>query len=513
MAGWGHGEHDDRGVRPVIARRHGIGGLTSDHGGDRAPAGARMAAPRRAAGIGMLVACCLSPGLAAAQAAGGDPGTATGPLRLTLEQAIFFALKNSRAAFGARLGRDEEALSREADEERYLPRVDTSANVAGGKDRDRTSNVGVGPSLRVPTGGTFRLSWSRPVEGPGEHASTTTLNFNQPLLKGFGPDVDMVSLRKSRMRQRIDLRAFRDRVAGIIGSVIGAYRGALSAGRRVAIAREALERARRQLEINRALVEAGRMARRDLVQSEASVANREYALSESEHALEFANAALANVLDLDEGVRIEPSEEPEIEPERPDFENSLEDAFAHRTDWLRAELAVRFARMDLRVAENNTLPNLSLNASTTRRAGQNAETDYAWSFNLSVPLWDHNPRRALVRARNSVKRAQMARAEARQSIRIQVRRAVRSVARTLRQIDVAGQALQLSRQKLEIERLKLREGLSSSFNVSRSEDDLIAAERRQLDAVVGYRNALDSLSRTLGTTLDRWGIDVEQVGR
>ena len=32
-------------------------------------------------------------------------------------------------------------------------------------------------------------------------------------------------------------------------------------------------------------------------------------------------------------------------------------------------------------------------------------------------------------------------------------------------------------------------------------------------ATMAYRNALDSLSRTLGTTLDRWGIDIEQVGR
>ena len=470
----------------------------------RAPAARRA----RAAGLAVLTACCLSPDLAAAQG-GGTPGL----LRLTLEEAILFALKNSRAAISARLGRDEQKLSLEAAEEHYLPRADASARVSSGKDRERTSDVAVGSSLRVPTGGTFRLSWSRPVEGPGEHASVTTLTFTQPLLKGFGPDVDMVSQRKSRLQERLNVSAFRDRVAGIVGSVIGAYRGALSARRRVGIAREALERARRQLEINRALVNAGRMARRDLVQSDASLANREYALSDSEHALEAANAALANVLDLEEGVRSEPSEEPEIKPERPDLGKSLETAFAHRTDWLRAGLGVRFAQMDLRVAENNILPNLSLSASTTRRGGENPETGYSWRLNLTVPLWNYNPRRALVRARNDLRRAKMARAESRQSIRIQVRRAVRSVARALRQIDVAGQGLALARQKFEIERLKLREGLSSSFNVSRSEDDLIAAERRELDAVVGYRNALDSLSRTLGTTLDRWGIEVKQVAR
>ena len=59
-------------------------------------------------------------------------------------------------------------------------------------------------------------------------------------------------------------------------SAVSAYRGVLRARQQAVIAREALERARRQLEINGALVEAGRMASQDLVQTEADVANKEY---------------------------------------------------------------------------------------------------------------------------------------------------------------------------------------------------------------------------------------------
>ena len=72
---------------------------------------------------------------------------------------------------------------------------------------------------------------------------------------------------------------------------------------------------------------------------------------------------------------------------------------------------------------------------------------------------------------------------------------------------------ELAERKLEIEHLKLQQGLSSSFQVGRFEEDLVNAQRRELDAVVGYRSALDSLDRTLGTTLDRWGVSVERVGR
>ena len=168
------------------------------------------------------------------------------------------------------------------------------------------------------------------------------------------------------------------------------------------------------------------------------------------------------------------------------------------------------SRLDLRIAENNLLPDLSLSATASHRGG---EGDLSGRLSLTVPLGDREPKRALVRAQNSVQRAEMDLAERRQSIRIQVRRAVHNVAVALRQIDLAGRARELTERKLEVERRKLRLGLSSAFQVGRFEDDLVSAQNRELDAVVGYRNALTGLDRTLGTTLDRWGVGVERLGR
>ena len=455
-----------------------------------------------------FAAACLLAGLAPCTAAA-QGGKA---LTLTIEEAIFLALKNSRTAIAARLGRDEQALALEAAEERYDPKAgDFGLSISERSGSEKTGSVSLGPSLRVPTGGNFRLSWSKPVAGPGDRSGTTSLTFSQPLLKGFGPDIDTWTLRSARLAERINVRAFRDRVSGIVGSVIGAYRGVLSAERRLTIAREALQRAERQLEINRALVEAGRMAPRDLVQTESTVANRQYSLTDAEVALDNANSGLINTLDLEEGVRVVPSEEPPVEPETPDLEESMETAFARRTDWLSAEIGLKTARMAQRIAVDNLLPNLSLDTAA-QRSGE-SDPVYSARVNLTVPLWDAGPRRALAKARNDVRRAKMALAERRQSIRIEVRRAVHNVAVALRRIDLAGDARDLAERTLEVERLKLQQGLSSSFQVGRFEDDLVNAQRQELSAVVGYRSALDSLSRTLGTTLDRWGIEIEQVGR
>ncbi len=166
------------------------------------------------------------------------------------------------------------------------------------------------------------------------------------------------------------------------------------------------------------------------------------------------------------------------------------------------------------VSDNPTvkLPALSLSASAAHRSGRDL-THWSGGLNLTVPLQNDDARRALTRARNGMRRAEMRLAERRQSIRIQVRRAVHDVAVALRQIDLSRQARDLAERKLDVERRKLQQGLSSAFQLGRFEDDLVAAQGQELDAVARYRDSLGSLDRTLGTTLDRWGISIEQVGR
>ena len=139
------------------------------------------------------------------------------------------------------------------------------------------------------------------------------------------------------------------------------------------------------------------MAPQDLVQTQADVANKEYALADAENGLETANSVLVNTLDLEEGVRIEPREEPPIVAERPDLEKSLETAFARRTDWLRAEIGMELARMGLLNAESNLLPDLSLSARATQRGGQD-RTEWSGGLNLTVQLQDDGPRREFMRA-------------------------------------------------------------------------------------------------------------------
>lgn len=74
--------------------------------------------------------------------------------------------------------------------------------------------------------------------------------------------------------------------------------------------------------------------------------------------------------------------------------------------------------------------------------------------------------------------------------------------------ELARRARGLAEQTVAVEQEKLSLGLSSTFQLTAVEDALVAAKTRELDAVIGYLNALTHLDWTLGTTLATWGVDI-----
>ena len=342
-----HGRAVRRDARRVsrsaaLARHRGRRARCADEaphaGGRRAMSRTGLLAPWRAAVLALLVAASAT----AAEPAG------TQVLALTLEEAIRLALANNRSLERARLGREADRLSLEVAEERYRPRASVDASARTDNRRPGSMELSAGPRMRVPTGGEFSLRWSEPVGGGTDGSGTWTLGFSQPLLRGFGPAVDTAPVRLARIREKMNVLAFRDTVAGTIESVIQAYRSVVRQHRSVAISRGALDRARKQLQINRSLIQAGRMAARETIQSEAEIANRELSLVESENSLNSANAALLAILDLDGVSRVVPLDETlEVETLRPDLRQSIETAFANRTDYLETQLRTEVATIAL----------------------------------------------------------------------------------------------------------------------------------------------------------------------
>ena len=462
-----------------------------------------MTGVRSAAAL-LVVVLMLVP-MPATGARQGDAGV----LELTLGRAIRLALHNSRFLLVARHGRVTDRFELEVAEDRYRPTASVGVSASDGNRRSESAEISAGPRLRVPTGGAFNLRWSEPLAGRNV-AGSWTLGFSQPLLKGFGPGIDSAPLRIARIRERMNDLSFRQTVATIVESVIPAYRLVIQAHRALAISRDSLARSKKQLAINRSLIRVGRLAEREIVQTEAEIAVRELALAESRNRLHSATVDLVSILDVDAATRIIPMDTTlTVEALHPDPQQSIATAFAVRTDYRRAQLNKEIAAIEVRLTENDTRWDLRLTANVSRGGAEGR--DYGVALGLMVPLGDRRDELWLLRAKNRLRNAEIALVELRQSIRIEVRQAVREVEVGLRRIELSRKARELAEKQLEVERRKLALGLTSAYQLTAVEDDVIGAQNAELDAIVSYLNAGASLDRALGTTLRTWEIDVEEV--
>ncbi len=469
-------------------------------------------------------------------ALGDEPGSA--PLELTLAESITLALQNNRSLFNARLSRVTQKFDLKVAEDEFRPDVNIASLVdydIAWKAEQRRLEYNEGTALfptvtlRLPTGGSFSVGLNTTFRDAGTqdaYTSSPSLHFVQPLLKGGGTAVATANLRNARRREEINILAFKTTLINIVNSVISAYRRFTLAKHQVDISARSLQRAREQLAVNQLLIQTGRMAERDAIQTEADIANRELRLTETQNSLDAARLGLINVLDIDSRTQIEPTEPLTITPMSPDLALSLDTAFKSRPDYLQALLSLENFKTDLVVAKNNRLWDLSFSVATSatdsqqslRRTLGSALGDvvnrgtYGVGLGLSIPFYgDLTRQQRYVRASTALQQAEHSLTELRQNIDIEVRNAVRDVAVRLRQVDLARRSRELAEQKVAIEQEKLRLGLSTNFQLVVFEDDLVNAYNNEANTTTAYLNVLTAFDRTLGTTLETWKIDVKRM--
>ena len=453
-------------------------------------------------------------------------------LDLTLQDSILLVLQNNRALVNARLSREFEKFSLQVAENKFRPHV-TIGPYSNWRSTEEPftdiSTVGVASrvGLRVPTGGEFALGLRvaeerRNTPSPSSYPNALALTFIQPLLRGAGFDVSTASVRIARLVEEINILALKATVMDIISAVVRSYRSYIQAERRVDINARSLKRAQELLAVNELLVQAGRMAERDVVQTQADIARRELNLIAARNRLDAARLALIDILDIDSRTQLRLTDSLDIHPVPIDMARVIELAFQRRPDYLGSVLGVSNAETREMVARNRRLWDLSLIFSTnlartdeTFGGALSLDTvDYTAALDLSIPLGRAaaDPRKLEhLEALTVLKRARNSHEDLRQRIEIEVRNAVREVEISLRQVDLSRTARQLMEQKTNIEREKLSLGLSTNFQLVTFEEDLVAAQNSELDATVAYLNARTVLDRTSGVTLDTWDVDIERV--
>jgi len=514
----------------------------------------QMLAPRAAelARIGPQLSIA-GPGLDVGQDLAGQ---APRQVLLGLQQAIATSVRNNLGVQGARLEQgvtQADIIRAEAafdavlfantgfnriDEKTIIFRVpEEIVPTIFGNDA-KAWNFSTGIQQPLVTGGTVTLAtnwlWQRyyPVDFYFPNASWTNnlqLGFTQPLLQGFGSDVNMAQIRLARNADRKSMQALRERLLSIVAQTEAAY--------------WRLVLARQELAIRLWLVEAGVQVRdvldkrrqfdatlAEFADSVAVVENRKSAVIRSRRQVQQAVDNLKILMNdpalpVGDEMTIVPTDSMAEQPLSASLREAVATAIQQSPTVARALLDIDDAAIREVVADNGRLPQLNLNAQIQwngldrayggawDQIGAGEFVDYLVGFTFSQAIGNRYGDATLRRAR-------LERSQAVIGYRSAVQQAVFNVKESLRGVVTNYQLINQTRSSRLAQAENLRALLVLEQTIAsltpeflnlkfQRQDGLASAQLQESTALVEYNIAIADLYRSMGTGLAMNRIELE----
>jgi outer membrane protein len=349
--------------------------------------------------------------------------------------------------------------------------------------------------------------------------------ITQPLLQGFGTDVNLAAIRIARADQAISGWQLRQRIIDVVTDTINVYNDLFFSIRNLEVQRRSRELAMQTLSDNSKRAEIGVMSPLDVVQAQADVASREEQVLVAERAV-ADNENFLKQLVTDEITRVL---ETRIRIAPPPFEtrftsNEKEDlakAFELRPDYREALLEIQKRDINLVFTRNQTLPRLDLVASlglngidtsvgeSIRAVGD--PSNLAWSVGgvFSLPVPNRTARGELEISKLEIAQALVALKQLEQGIYVEVDNAAGQVETTRKRIEASRVARVFAERTLDAAQSRLASGTATTFEVLQFQRDLAQAEVNEILALTDHMKAIAAYARATGTTLDQNAILLE----
>ncbi len=345
------------------------------------------------------------------------------------------------------------------------------------------------------------------------------VSITQPLLRGFGTDVNLAQVRIARTNQTISAWSLRQRVMDVITDVIRIYNDLYFSIENLAVERRSLDLARQTLRDNQRRADIGVMSPLDVVQAQTDVADREGRVLIAERAL-ADNENFLKQLVTDEVTRLLATQVRIAAPPfdlnaRIDETADLRRAFDLRPDYQQSLLDIQKRNITVVFARNQTLPQLDLVASLglngldTSLGGSASEVTTPSQFSatvggvFSLPVPNRTAQGNFQVAQLEVARQLVALKQLEQTITVEVDNAAGRIHTTRKLIDSSRAARTFAERTLEAAQSRLGAGTATTFEVLQFQRDLATAETTEVRALTEYQKALAEYARLTGTTLER----------
>jgi outer membrane protein TolC len=449
--------------------------------------------------------------------------SASSPLRLTLTEVLRLAQESARDYRQAEEAYILAAIGLLTEEHRWGPRffADTSLRASGsGTDGSFQHAVDIVNTLRatkrLPYGGQVeaRLVWNATEQlrqratGRYRQSSSLVLSGDIPLLRGGG----MVARESLIQRQRnivYAARTFERFRRQIVINVASDYFNLVASQKRIENQRKQLEGLKALYEQTSELVDAGRarafqmqLARSQVLGAQSSLASQEESFQ-----LQLDRFKVRLALSIDQPIEIIPVQLSIPEPDTT-IEAATEAALTYRLDLQNQRDRVEDQLRAVEIARNQLLPDLNLAGNLTvptdrgaREGGFGLDPEdltYSASMTLGLPLDRQIERLGLRSALINAERARRDFEQARDTVVIDARGAMRGVELARLRLNLAEQQVLINKN-----RLAEQEALSDQVNPQAVVDTQIELNRA--------RNARDQAASDLKVSVLRYLLQTGQL--
>ena len=453
-------------------------------------------------------------------------------LPITLDDAVSIALRSNFDIRSQYINRVAQRYDRYVAQDKFRPHVSLTGSTGYAWDTGPTSvqdpngfaaQILPHAEVLLPTGTQLSADLSVLYENPihtyvDRSSSALRLQVTQPLLKNRGIEVNVASVDAATLTEQARQINLKNSIIATISNVISGFRAFALATRERDIAQVAVQRSKDLLGINLQMVAAGRMARADLIQTQAEIASREVNLMNAQSDYITTQVALLELLAMSHDMPIVAVTEDTPRWHAPPRAEALRRAFEHRPEYLMGQLNKAIAAKNLVIAENNRQWDVSVFARHVR-GGVEHPWLRGWAdeisgpshstfvgLSLAIPLIDVTLRQQVVYSQVAFDEADLQWVQTRFDIELKIDAALRTLDIRARHLALAIRARRLAEKKLANEREKLGVGRSSNFEVIRFVDDLVNAEVAEINTTIAYLNAITDMKVQMGTLLDPWDV-------
>lgn len=382
---------------------------------------------------------------------------------------------------------------------------------------------------RLSTGGLAGIhattGWSDTDRSTSRYHHELTATLAQPLLRGRGEELVRAAERSAAVARDATALAGDAAAVAVVQEVVLAYFDLVQAERELGIRRASLELAQERLRVTDAGIAAGGVAASERIAVQQAIATRQEDILAGEVAVIEKSLALRRATQLPIGpgqMLLQTRADLAIPARTWDTAALVEAARRWSPEAARLRALEAGATIEVEVDERGILPSLDLGlslgpAGTSDDPGSAAvdlitfdQFAAALSLSYRTSLGEVAARATARSARARREKVRIDAGDLDKQLALAVARGVLAVEAAERRHGLAVETIGLAERALAAEQARLASGKSRNVDVLQRQDELRAAQLRQVQAIVAWHRAATTLAALTGELLPSYGVHVRR---